>query len=60
MSTLDTAAGVEAELGRVEAEYEQARKDLLVGWQTHRKHLRALLAVLQDREAANEPEDTKE
>jgi hypothetical protein len=51
MPDLDTVVGVEAELKREEDVHEKSRKALLEGYQSRRKHLRALLAVLQDREA---------
>ncbi len=47
---LNTAAGVEAELKRVEAIYEATRKAMLVRWQVRRKHLRALLVVMKDQD----------
>lgn len=47
---LTTVAGVVAEINKAFAGYEAKRKALLTAWQAERKHLRALLAVLKDKE----------
>ena len=58
---LTTAVGVEAELVESKADFELGKKILLAAWQRRRKRLRALLAVLEDYDAAPDPEkDTAE
>ena len=57
MPDLTTVAGVESLLQSREAAYKNSCKALLTGWQNDRKHLRALLAVLKDRDAVVKDQD---